>query len=93
MGLSERRRIKQLVEERVPEFARRFHQETGLSIAVSVDVDSLDNAVIERPVYTAGYEFEPVSQHRQDAINTARKAVASADAKHACTGRIAAGRR
>ena len=41
MGLSERRRIKQLLEEQVPEFAAKFHRETGLAIPVVVDAESL----------------------------------------------------
>ncbi len=41
MGLPERRRIKQLLEEQVPEFAQKFHRETGLAIPVAVDAESL----------------------------------------------------
>lgn len=41
MGLSERRRIKQLQEEQVPEFTRKFHYETGLTIPVVVDIEGL----------------------------------------------------
>jgi hypothetical protein len=42
MGLQERRRIQQLLEEKLPQITQRFQEETGLSIPIEVDAASLE---------------------------------------------------